>query len=135
MLAMLCVALAMVFAGASSASVVDDLQHETGVAHEHGAQLSLVSVDDHAAVDAGQAHEHADDEAAGQEVGDVSDPAPGAGHHHHADAPVGAPGGSVTVEAAHLASAVSGAEPRETNPKGVRPGGLERPPRPLAILV
>lgn len=132
MLAMLCVALAMVFAAASATSVVDHAQHEMGVVHEHGVSLSFVSVDD-CAIDAA-AHVHADDEADGQGPGDASDATPGAGHHHHADAPVGAPGGSVTVEAAHLASATSGAEPGEANPKGVRPGGLERPPRPLAIL-
>jgi hypothetical protein len=125
-LATLCVALAVVFAGASSASVVDRVQHEAQIAHEHGAHLAFTSPDpaghDH---DGGRHHDSAPDNG---------DHHTGPGHHH-ADAP------AVTVDLFATSIAVATVAPLALRPapaaaeKGVRPGGLERPPRRITTLV
>lgn len=126
---MLCIALSALFTGASAASVVDRVQHAAQLPHEHAAPITFTVVDD--------AH-HADHDADDQNGGGLSDapdgPQTGPGHHH-ADAPVGAPG--VTAEAFVLVSIqeASRASLRPAGAKGIRPGGLERPPKPIAIRV
>lgn len=126
-LAMLCVALSFVFAGASAASVVDEVQHQARIAHEHGLHLSfdLVDGDHHAEPAAGGDHPVPDDAA--------GDHQPGAGHHH-SDAPMGA-----LAAAMDTGTAVASVGPRlringAARAKGIRPGGLERPPKPDANL-
>lgn len=128
-LATLCAALTVVFAGMSAASVVDGVQHAAQTPHEHAAPIAFIAADD---------DHHADHHADQQNDGDRSDapngPQTGPGHHH-ADAPVGAPGMTsetfvvVSIQEASLADlSAAGA-------KGIRPGGLERPPKPIAIRV
>ncbi|MDO8802096.1 hypothetical protein [Phenylobacterium sp.] len=72
-IAMCCIALSLVYASASAASVLDRLQHQSQPAqhHEHGA-FSDLSFDDH----------HQDGDA--ERIHDLGD-----GHHHHADGPQG----------------------------------------------
>jgi hypothetical protein len=119
-LATLCAALAMVFAGSSAASVVDRFQHDAHLAHEHGLHLSFSLDDNH--------HDHHADH--GEQKGDdASDHPPGAGHHH-ADAPAGALNTSLASAPAAVADIVLAAA-EATRAKGIRPGGLERPPRPI----
>lgn len=128
MLATLCVALAMVFAGASAASVLDRVQHDAQLQHEHRLHLGF-SDDDH--------HDRAAD-AHDQYVGDhedrgadpnAGDHQPGLGHHHHGDAPSGAldeVDGALPLLVAVDARLIAGAS---ASAEGVRPGGLKRPPR------
>jgi hypothetical protein len=124
--AMLCVALAMAFAGASAASVVDRVQHQTHVPHEHGLHLSL-DVNGHADAHHAPSHHHNGDRDAGDHH-----PSPG---HHHSHAPTGAlmlpPLASAVVAAAGIVVPA----PPEASRNGVRPGGLERPPKGAASLV
>lgn len=70
---MFCIALALLYATASAASVLDRVQHRSQPAqhHQHGA-FSDLSFDDH--------HQDGDSEASHD---------PGSGHHHHADGPHG----------------------------------------------
>ena len=124
--------LAAVFAAASATSVVDHLQHEARIAHEHGAHLTLASMDHHEVRGSASEREHDGDH---ENDGAPADHAPGAGHHHHADAPVAALGGGLKVGGARFADVRTPPQPSDPNTKGVRPGGLERPPKPLAILV
>jgi hypothetical protein len=127
LVAALCVGLALVFAGSSAASVLDRLQHAADLPHEHGLHLTLNSGDGGPADHDSQGHDH-------DERGDRSDNHPSPGHHH-ADAPAGAlnsPGvATPRVEAAPVALAGVQA----ARPKGVRPGGLDRPPKTTANLV
>lgn len=71
--AMFCIALALLYATASAASVLDQAQHQSQPAqhHQHGA-FSDLSFDDH--------HQDGDAETSHD---------PGSGHHHHADGPQG----------------------------------------------
>lgn len=120
---MLCVALAVVFAGASAASVLDGAQHAAKAPHEHGPHLTLSQPEP----DHGADHHHDDDRSpADQHTG------PG---HHHADAPTGAL--SLPTETPLvLARAEIALSPLATEGSGgVRPGGLERPPKRIAKLV
>lgn len=131
-LAMLGIVLAVTFAASSTASAVDHVQHEMSLAHEHAVQLTFNQADhdhhpspaDHHAPDAGSDDDQNADDAA----------QPGAGHHH-ADAPSAALQGlsTPTPAVAHGTASLSIA-PAEPS-VGVRPGGLERPPRDIAILV
>ena len=70
---MFCIALALLYATASAASVLDRVQHQSQPAqhHQHGA-FSDLSFDDH--------HQDGDAEAGHD---------PGSSHHHHADGPQG----------------------------------------------
>lgn len=122
LVAMLCVALSLVFAGASAASVLDRYQHNGHVAHEHGLRLALTADPDHHDHHADHGREIPDDKA------DAGDHQPGATHHHHSDAPTGV---IATVAAAAVTLAVATDLPplEATNRGGIRPGGLERPPR------
>ncbi|MFZ3005272.1 MAG: hypothetical protein WA047_03795, partial [Phenylobacterium sp.] len=73
LVAMCCIALSLVYASASAASVLDRVQHQSQPAqhHQHGA-FSDLSFDDH--------HQDGDAETSHD---------PGSGHHHHADGPQG----------------------------------------------
>lgn len=129
LLAMLCVALSFVFAGASAASVVDGVQHAARGAHHHGLHLSFSMADDDRHDDGDHHHDDGDH----QDQGGSGDHQTGAGHHH-ADAPVTAP--TVGIETGAI---IVRAEPVRViaNPsraKGVRPGGLDRPPKTFANL-
>ena len=80
-IAMFCIALALLYATASAASVVDRVQHQGQSAHhhQHGA-LSDLSFDDH----------HQDGDHGQPAATDLAgDPDAGTGHHHHADGPQG----------------------------------------------
>lgn len=128
LLATLCVALTFVFAGASAASVVDAAQHAAHVPHHHGLHLSFSMADD--GHHDGDHHHHDDGDHDGdhQGHGAPGDHQTGVGHHH-ADAPVGAPAGHVETDVTvALVGPILRIEP-SMGAKGVRPGGLERPPK------
>ena len=130
LLATLCVALSVVFAATSVASVVDRIQHAVQMPHEHASELTLIAVDDD--------HHHAADHPK-QDDRDDADQAPGdhaAGPgHHHADAPTGSLNGTSETSAAVSVGAASPVTLGPAGAKGIRPGGLERPPKPIAIRV
>lgn len=126
LVAMLCVALAVVFVGASAASVTDDVQHAAQIEHEHGFRLTL-SVDGHGEPDHQTHHQRGGDP-------DAPDHQPDAGHHH-SDAPVGALAGVLNSAPLVMAALLEAAAIQAASPKGVRPGGLERPPKAGANLV
>lgn len=122
---MLCVVLAGAFATASATSVVDHLQHDARILHTHDGRLTLTVAGDH----------HADhDREDGADLGAVDHP-PGLGHHHHADAPIGALGVASVLE--HGLFAIDPSRPRfdDLDVPGLRPGGLDRPPKAFATLV
>lgn len=131
-LATLCAALAVVFAGASASSVVDRIQHEAHVPHGHHFSLSFETDDDHHADEVG--HHHHDDGDAGDHHGDAGDHQAAAGHHH-ADAPTGALSFTSAAVLTPVVVAVSVPLTGPPNLRGVRPGGLDRPPKPIAQLV
>ncbi|MBN2974289.1 hypothetical protein OVY48_05800 [Sphingobium sp. SA2] len=122
--AMFCIALAVVFAGASLSTSIDKIQHAPGVSFEH--DHSLFS-------DASIIQDHADDHHVPQPGdNDPSDHLPGS-HHHHGDGgsavPVTASADSVQVA---LSSELLGLAPDNQTP-GLRIPGPERPPKSLAI--
>ena len=125
-LATLCVALAVTFAVSSAVGIVDHVQHDMQLQHEHGLQLTASHDDHHPPAHAGD-HEPADDDDG------ADDPSTGPGHHH-ADAP------SVALAATPQASpsAILGSAALQMVPPqpagGVPPGGPERPPRAFAKL-
>lgn len=122
-LAMLCVAVAVVFAGASAASVVDRVQHDAHVVHDHTVHVGLTGVD----YDHHDDSDHPDDSAA-------PDQPPGLGHHH-ADAPAGALDDGAQFSVAATGTLVTLRSPASISLPGIRPGGFERPPRSFAKLV
>jgi hypothetical protein len=126
LLAMLCVALSFVFAGTSAASVVDDVQHSTTVTHEHGLHLGFTLADDDHHADHHDDGDHHDEDGA-------ADHQPGAGHHH-ADGPVGAINAGAEIGAAPAVAELTLRTQGAANSKGVRPRGLERPPKRSANL-
>lgn len=126
-IAALCVALSFVFAGASAASVVDKVQHSARIAHEHAGQLALSVV---------EADHHIDHHVEGDQPDDNDAPGdhPSGVSHHHSDAPTGilndiAPS-EATERSAQKTLSIDAAEAA----KGVRPGGLKRPPKDIANL-
>lgn len=124
-LATLCVALSLVFAGASAASVVDQAQHAVASPHDHAAQFSLTLAD----------HDHHADVQDDSDRSDAPDsPQTGPGHHH-ADAPVGAPGLMADAVVVTSIGQASLASLCAAGANGIRPGGLERPPKPVATRV
>jgi hypothetical protein len=126
LITMLCIALAMVFAGASLSRNVDRLQHGPGGSpiHEH-LLFSDISLDD------GHSHDF-DHDQSGYDDDDSSEPFTG-GHHHHGDL-----GSGLILLASHDWSvpALRGdrhnqvPEPREA---GFRILGPERPPKTSTI--
>jgi len=124
---MLCVALSVVFAGATAASVIDRTQHSTRSAHEHGLHLAFtVADDDHRAAHNDYGDHHDADGAPG-------DPQLGVGHHH-ADAPAGTLSVDVEAGAALMLAELTLRTEGAASVRGVRPGGLERPPKDSANL-
>ena len=121
---MLCVALSVVFAGASAASVVDDVQHSTRTVHQHGLHLGSSLADDNHHHDGGDQQ---------NEDGAPADHPTGAGHHH-ADGPVGALDPGVETAAAPAVAGLALRTRGADSAEGIRPGGLERPPKPNANL-
>ena len=122
-IAALCGALTVVFAGASAASALNRLQHGAQLQHEHGLHQQIRGDDghhDHAAA----AHDHEDD--GGEREGDHPT---GLGHHHHADAPSGALSDSVEAYPLLVAADARLSAGTTAAAEGIRPGGLERPPR------
>jgi hypothetical protein len=124
---MLCVALSVVFAGTSAASVVDHVQHSTKVTHEHGLHLGFTLADDDHHADQHDDADHHDEDGA------AADHQPGAGHHH-ADGPVGAINAGAEIGAAPAVAELTLQTQGAARAKGVRPGGLERPPKRNANL-
>ena len=128
LLTTLCVALSVVFAGASAASVIDGVQHSAHVPHQHGLHLAFSVADtDH------HADHHHDDGDHHDGDGAPGDHQPGAGHHH-ADAPVGTLSAVVETGAAVVLAELTLHIEGAASARGVRPGGLERPPKESANL-
>ena len=126
-LAMFCVALSLVFATASAASVLDRLEHQRGEAHHHQRlSFSDLSFDDHH-----QAGEHADH---GMEQGEdgASQTENGPGHHHHGEGPSAAPasGALMAVHAPPAAGRLAGASDAARLTRALP--GPERPPKAFA---
>ena len=115
---MFCIALSLVYATASAASVLDRVQHQSQPAqhHQHGA-FSDLSFDDH--------HQDGDAEASHD---------PGSGHHHHADGPQG-----ILGEDEGRGVSASSSERRAilSDQLIASPGspGPERPPKAVTISV
>ncbi|MBR7620007.1 hypothetical protein JKL49_11470 [Phenylobacterium sp. 20VBR1] len=118
LVAMFCIALSLLYATASAASVLDQVQHQSQPAqhHQHGA-FSDLSFDDH--------HQDGDSEASHD---------PDSGHHHHADGPQG-----IIGEDAGRSVGASSTERRAilSDQLIVSPGspGPERPPKGLTFSV
>lgn len=127
-LATLCVALSVVFAGSSAASVVDRVQHAAQAPHEHTVQLTLTAADDDHHAD----HQDDGDRDASEQAPNDHQTGPG---HHHADGPTGSLGGADEPFAAVSIGLVSLPNPDATGARGIRPGGLERPPKVVATRV
>lgn len=126
---MLCIVLALAFSSASTASVVDRLQHQSGSSADHDHMpFSKVVTDSHD-------HHHESDAAHPNPSDDTPDHQPGTGHHHHADSSSGLP--------APLAQSSSwagiGTRPWHPTVDDRMPGflthGPERPPKSNAIRV
>jgi hypothetical protein len=124
---MLCMALALTFAGASAASAVDGIQHSSpsSASHEH-LPFTLVAVD---GVDQHGDHHEADHEDSDEDEG-TAPTDQHRGHHHHADS-----GSGLLVLAAHDAKRIGRAIDRQGEPPrslklGLAPRGPERPPKP-----
>ena len=130
--AMLCVVLALGYAGASAANAVNRIQHQLGGSHEH-MLLSEVSVDtaDH--------HDHDDhDDNAGsddRDGGTQPEHQPGTGHHHHGDVGSGLP--AFGPGAAHGLD--PGSDSHSLKPdrraRALASYGPERPPKRLTTSV
>lgn len=128
----LCVALSVVFAGASASSLIDKLQHQGPSAHAHAHIVFSVALEDHHADgDLDHHGDHADDVASVQAPDVAPDHLPGAGHHHHTDSPAGfvatgAPLAALTAQSSERLAARSDHLIRS-------PGspGPERPPKSL----
>ena len=121
----LCVALSIVFAGTSAASVVDRAQHAAYAPHEHAVGLASEDADPPQHND-GADHADLDQAAKDHPFG------PG---HHHADGPTGFMSG---VEAALVATSIEDALapiPADAGVSGLWPRGLERPPKAIAVNV
>ena len=116
--AMFCIALSLLYATATAASVLDRVQHQSQPTqhHQHGG-FSDLSFDDH--------HQDGDSDASHD---------PGSGHHHHADGPQGIIGENqgcgVSASSAERLAILSDqliASPGSPGP--------ERPPKHLSISI
>lgn len=128
---MLCMALALVFAGTTLSSVVDTIQHAPGAAAQHSHLLFSeladegLHLDDH---DLG--HHDADHHAPDGDQDDGGNPAHApSGHHHHGDSGSGllatADNGAIQPSPA---AQLRGFAP-EPSVTGLRVPGPERPPK------
>lgn len=125
MLATLCVVLAVVFAGASAASVVDRLEHARHFAHDHELNLAFTADLSDGAAQAGPGQ---------PDGGGDPEREPRAGHHH-IDAPLGGLNGPYSSTPVVRIAEITQPSAATVTLDGLRPGGLERPPRRLATLV
>lgn len=109
--ATLCIALALVFVGSGAASVINDVQHMTGMPgnHEH-VLFSNISLDD---------HDHHSDQHSGH----------AGGHHHHGDIATGMPLFQPTGIDTQIATGDRNPLPRDHVRVSVRQSLPERPPR------
>lgn len=121
--AMLCIVLALAFAGASAASAVNGIQHRPGSSahHEHMPFSDmLVDADDH----------HDDHGNAGDRDGSpAADHQPGTGHHHHGDSGSGLPAFTSTEMPMPGLEAGQHDLTRDPAPPGLSSYGPERPPK------
>lgn len=120
---MLCIGIALLFAGASAASVVDGVQHAAKAPHEHHFSLTSVS-DDH--------HDHGQDSHHQQGDDDAGDHQTGPGHHHSGPPAVALTGLEAPTYLAPVAMQVASAN-SASKVEGLQPGGLDRPPRSPAM--
>lgn len=125
LVATLAVALAAVFAGASALSVVDRVQHSHHAAHHHDFRLA--------------AAEQVADPALADHQGSDLDPfdrdhQPSAGHQH-VDAPLAELTALADAAPDIRLSTILLTPPEAAACRGLRPDGLERPPRDLATHV
>lgn len=126
-IATLCVALSLVFAGASAASVSSRLQHDLQLEHardSHDGLLALATTDDH--------HDGGDERSVDPDRQDSgTDPGDNPGNHCHADGPAGflaaAPANAPGMSARNLRLSGGSDAPL----RGWPPKGPERPPRHL----
>ncbi len=120
---MLCVVLALAFAGGSASRVVDRILHQPGgtVSHAHLPFSDIAFDEDHHHGD------HAD--AADQDDGANPDHKSGPGHHHHSDSGWGLP----ALVAADTVKSGLGADRHGRTRDRALPGrsiyGPERPPK------
>lgn len=127
-IATLCVALAVVFAATSAVGVVDRVQHAAQTPHEHDMQLTLIAGEDNHQPD----HQSdGDRDNSGQSPNDHQT-GPG---HHHVDGPTGSINNTGETDALVLIVSVSQPYLGDACARGVRPGGLERPPKAIATRV
>jgi hypothetical protein len=112
--AMLSIALSLVFAGATAATVVNQAEHQgEAAAHDGHLAFSDIHFDSH----------HHEDEAAS-----ADDAGSGTQHHHHGDGLVGQPAVSATL-ASPAPSAVLLLVHRDDLAASLGTQGLERPPK------
>ncbi|WP_288287783.1 hypothetical protein [uncultured Sphingobium sp.] len=129
MCAMLCVVLALAFAGASATRIVDRIQHQPGGPADH-THLPFSDI-------AYDADDHYDDHAGtdDQDNGANPDHQPGPSHHHHGDSGSGLP----VLAAAETVKSDLGADRhdlrRDRAPPGLSTYGPERPPKHNMISV
>ncbi|WP_148276615.1 hypothetical protein [Sphingobium sp. SYK-6] len=124
---MLCIALTLVFAGASMASTVDRFQHQTGVSadHEH-LPLSIIASD---MGDDGDGHS---DTTNPDDSGSVPNHQSGAGHHHHGDAGSSLPALGSQGEGGLFQASLSQPPVADDRLAGILIHGPERPPKNIA---
>lgn len=127
LIAMLCVALSLAFAGTSAARVVNQFQHDLRIEHTHAHHyaLTMVAGSDHGdSLDAGREDDTArpDGDA---ESGDTPD------GHHHADGPAGFHAASLDFAAELIFNSQDLGGQSNSSPDGWPPRGPERPPRHL----
>lgn len=122
----LCLGLSLVFAGATSASVVDRAQHGAQIEHAHAFEISLstAGVNHDVGHQTPLDHENDSDDAGGA-IGQQ----PGSGHHH-ADAPAGVLGNVIAAEVPTTRGATVLPLGNSRSVWGINPGGPERPPKP-----
>ncbi len=126
-----CVALSLVYATASAAGVVNQLQHQgqPDLHHQHSA-FSDLSFDNHP-----QDGDHDDHSQPPADGADTSQDRDTGQHHHHADGPQGLLG---SVAAYGALDGRPGARPAAGSDKlitGPGPSGPERPPKGLTVSV
>jgi len=124
---MLCIALTLVFAGASMTSIVDRLQHEVGVIadHEH-LPLSVIAFDmsDHS-------DRHSDTTNSVDNEGAPSHE-PDTGHHHHGDTGSSLPALGAQGQVVFFLASASQPFADDDRLAGVLIQGPERPPKTIA---
>ncbi len=126
---MLCVVLALAFAGASATRIVDRIQHQPGGPADH-THLPFSDI-------AYDADDHHDDHADMDEQGDGANPdhQPGPSHHHHGDSGSGLPALAAAETAKSALDTDRHGRRRDRAPPGHSTYGPERPPKHRTISV